>query len=66
MFSGWKTYPITLLDKANNEIKGYNGFSVTGSCGPIDYSKSKIVEKRRVTIGPISKYYVGLPIGLEE
>src|SRR5262245_11871693 len=31
-FTGWKTYPIKLYDKKNNEVSGYHGFSVIGSC----------------------------------
>src|SRR5271157_2883924 len=51
--TGWKVFPIKLLDKKNNEIVGYHGFSVTGHCGPISYAKSKIIKKRYVPNGPI-------------
>ena len=62
--TGWKTYPIKLYDKQNNEIFGYYGFSVTGRCDPIDYSKSEIIEKRRVSEGPLVKFYKGMYIDL--
>jgi hypothetical protein len=39
--TGWKTYPAILYDKQGKEIEDYSIFSVTGRCGPIDWSKSK-------------------------
>lgn len=65
-FTGWKTYPILLLDKKCNIVKGYQGLSITGRCGSIDYKKSKIIEKSTVEGGPISKYYIGLHVGLDK
>ena len=65
-FTGWKTYPIRLFDKKNNEIFGYHGFSITGRCGPIDEKKSPIIERRPVPEGPIWKFYKGLYIGLDQ
>lgn len=64
--TGWKCFPITLFDKKGNEIQGYNGLSVKGRCGPIDFSKSEVVYKRVVPEGPITKYYKGKFIGLDE
>jgi hypothetical protein len=58
--TGWKTFPIKLYDKKNNEISGYYGFSITGQCAPVDYGKSEIIEKRRVPTGPICKFYKGI------
>jgi hypothetical protein len=63
--TGWKTFPIQLLDKKGNVIKGYQGLSIIGRCGPIDISKSEIIHKRRISEGPICKFYKGLYIGLE-
>lgn len=57
--TGWKTFPIKLYDKKDNEIFGYNGFSITGYCDPIDYSKSEIIEKKYASNGPIVKFYKG-------
>ena len=57
--TGWKTFPIRLYDKKENEIFGYNGFSITGHCDPIDYSKSEIIEKKYASNGPIVKLYKG-------
>ena len=52
--TGWKSFPIKLLGKNGIEIGGYHGFSVTGRCGSIDFSKSKIIEKRYLTSRPVS------------
>src|SRR5437773_5414196 len=64
--SGWETFPIRLLEKNGAEIKGYQGFSITGRCGPIDISKSEVIQKRLVPNGPLSKFYKGYHIGLNE
>lgn len=64
--TGWKTFDVKVLDKANQEIQGFYGLSITGKCGRIDYSKSEIIEKKLVPNGPLGKYYKGLPIGLDE
>jgi hypothetical protein len=64
--TGWKTYPIRLYDKKENEISDYHGFSVIGRCGPINYENAEIIEKRRVPTGPICKFYKGLYIGLDQ
>lgn len=37
--TGWKTYPIQIFDKKGNEIKGYNGISITGSCGDLGFQE---------------------------
>lgn len=63
---GWQTFPIIVLDKKGKEVKGYHGFSVTGRCGPVDYTKCEIIEKRLVPTGPICKFYRGLYIGLDK
>src|ERR1700761_4342310 len=54
-FTGWKTFEVKILDKENKEITGYHGLSITGRCGPIDYNKSEIIEKRTVPGGPLNK-----------
>lgn len=64
--TGWKAFPVKVLDKKDNEIKGYHGFSILGRCGPIDYSKCEIIEKRLVPTGPLGKYYKGLYVGLDQ
>ena len=60
--TGWKTYSIELYDKKGNKITGYHGFSVVGNCGPINYEKSEIIEKRLVPTGPVCKYYKGIVV----
>lgn len=58
--TGWQTFPIKLFDKKGSEVLGYHGFSVVGHCGPINYEKSEIIEKRRVPTGPLCKFYKGV------
>lgn len=65
-FTGWETYPIILMDKKENLIEGYHGFSVTGISGPISYVNSPIIEKRYVPGGPIVKEYKGAEIRLDK
>lgn len=60
--TGWKTFDIQLYDKNKNQIYGFYGFSITGSCGPISYRNSEIIEKRLVSNGPICKFYKGLAV----
>lgn len=60
--TGWQTFPITLLDKNDNQIEGYHGFSVLGRSGPIDYSSSEIITKTFYEGGPSKKYYKGCQI----
>ncbi len=64
--TGWKTYPVKIYDKKGNEVLGYNGFSIIGRCGSIDYNKSEIIEKRYVPNGPLCKLYKGFYIGLDK
>ena len=64
--TGWKTFAVKVLDKKGQAIEGYHGFSVTGRCGEIDYSKSEVIEKRLVPNGALGKFYKGLYVGLEK
>jgi|WetSurMetagenome_2_1015567.scaffolds.fasta_scaffold611848_1 hypothetical protein len=64
--SGWKTYPIKLLDKTETEITGYHGLSITGRCGSVDFNNSTIIEKQFVPNAPKARYYKGLYVGLEK
>jgi len=63
---GWEAFSVKILDKYKQEIQNYHGLSITGRCGPIDYSKSEIIEKRLVPNGPLVKYYKGMHIGLDK
>lgn len=40
-FTGWTTYPVEVYGKKGEPIPGYQGFAVTGRCGPIDDSQSE-------------------------
>lgn len=64
--TGWKSYPVTILDKEEKEISGYIGFSVIGESGAVDYSKSEVYEKQLVPNGPKTKYYRGLYVDLDK
>lgn len=64
--TGWAIFPVKLYDKKQHEVEGYNGLSITGRCGPVDYSKSAIIKKSMIEGGPISNYYKGLYIGLDD
>ena len=35
--TGWKSFPVLLFDKKGNEISGYNGFTVIGRGGEMDF-----------------------------
>jgi hypothetical protein len=59
---GWKTYPIFLLENDNQEIQGYHGLSIIGTCDPEDYSQSEIIEKQFIANGPFYKYYKGFKV----
>jgi hypothetical protein len=43
--TGWGTFPVRIFDSKRNEIKGYFGFAIKGSCGNLDDSKSTILKK---------------------
>jgi hypothetical protein len=64
--TGWKAYPITIIDKKGVEISGYHGFSITGRSGSVDFKKSEIIEKQHVPNAPKAKYYKGLYVGLNK
>eukprot|EP01132_Coremiostelium_polycephalum_P001373 gene1373-1734_t len=58
--TGWKTFKVEVFDKKGEIIKGYHGFSVIGKCGPVDFNRSFIIEKRLILHGPLVKFYKGL------
>jgi hypothetical protein len=62
--TGWKTFPVKIFDKKDNEVLGYEGFSTTGRAGPLDYSKCPIIETRVYPSAPLVKHYVGKYIDL--
>jgi hypothetical protein len=64
--TGWKIFVVQVMDRKGREIQGYHGLSITGRCGKIDYGKSEIIKKRLVPDTPLSKYYRGLHVGLDE
>lgn len=43
--SGWRTYPLVLLDRKGVKITGYCGLAVTSEAGPLLWKRSKRVWK---------------------
>lgn len=64
--SGWKTFAVKVYDKSGNLVDGYHGFSVTGKCGPISYDMTRYVDKQHVPNGPITRYFKGILIGIDQ
>jgi hypothetical protein len=58
--SGFKTFQVKVYDCDDQEISGYQGFSVIGRVGEIDYSQSTKFEKKFVDDGPKVKMLRGL------
>jgi hypothetical protein len=65
-FTGWKTFPVTLLNRENSQISGYHGLSILGKCGLISYKKSKIIYKQVLPSRPAWKFYKGYQFDLSE
>lgn len=66
-FTGWKSYPVRLFEKNGTEIFGYNGFSVTGKAGKIDWDQCEIVQMPDTwDSSKIKSYYKGTPINMSE
>jgi hypothetical protein len=41
-FSGWQTYPVSVIDKSGTRHDDYLGLQVTGRCGPSEAARSTI------------------------
>ena len=41
--TGWKPYPVDLIDKRGHQIDGYFWLAITGRCGPEDRSRVELV-----------------------
>lgn len=61
-FTGWSTFPIILINKEGSQISGFQGFSISGRCGAIDFSQTHVVEKQLVKNGPRVRFCKGLTI----
>jgi hypothetical protein len=65
--TGWKTFPVEVLNKRKKKVEGYYGMSITGKCGPVDDSKSEIVPYRTNNPSMLGeKAYKGYYIGLDK
>ena len=40
-FTGWSTFGVLITRKDGSRVEGYYGFTVTGRCGALDFSKSE-------------------------
>ena len=60
-FTGWKTFPITLLNEKEKIIEGYHGLSITGKSGRVQYEKMKpyFVKSEHPTVVPDTSGYKG-------
>ena len=64
--NGWKTFTVKVFDKSGYNINGYHGLSITGRCGKINCNKSKVIELKLVSDGPIVKFYKGMHVDLDK
>jgi hypothetical protein len=42
-FTGWSTYPVSVVDKYGVAIEGYSGLAITGRCDAVDIARSSVV-----------------------
>lgn len=56
-FPGWSTYPVSVYDRENRVIEGYEGLAVTGRCGKIDPALSTPFPKKMP--GGVFPYFKG-------
>lgn len=59
-FSGWRGYPVRVVDKSDQAINDYQILAITGRCGPVQYDRSEVRQERLVPEGPIGPIYYGL------
>jgi hypothetical protein len=60
-FTGWTTYPIEIRDAHGGLVAGYRGLAVTGRCGPIQDSLSRIeVLPPPISTGKAMPHRIGL------
>lgn len=64
--SGWKTFPVKVYDKNGSLVNGYEGFSVNGRSGPVNFSEARIIEKQLAINAAPLKFYRGFHIEMDE
>lgn len=52
--TGWRSYPVLVYDKKGNEIRGYNGFTVTGRGGEMRF----LIDKKELSRVESTKQYI--------
>lgn len=59
--SGYKIFPVEIYkNRGKDQIQGYNGLSIVGRCGPIDYMHGKVIDKQMCPTCPVFQVYKGL------
>jgi hypothetical protein len=51
-FTGWATWPASLLMADGSTLVGYHGLAITGRCGRIDYALAELIDPS----GPLPLY----------
>lgn len=54
-FTGWGSFPVQIAERGGHLVEGYEGFAVTGRCGPLDATRSQ--EAIRPPISPHGNAY---------
>lgn len=65
LLTGWKTFPVKVSSKEGKEIEGFHGFSITGRCGLVDFTKAETITKELVPGGPMGEFNKGLYFDIE-
>ena len=66
-FTGWKCYPVKIFNKEGEEVFGYQGFSITGRAGRIDWDKCEKLQKPSSFYPQeMRTFYKGMPLEVSE
>lgn len=60
--TGYKTYPVVIVEKNGTQTNEYVGLSITGKSDKRSFTNSTILSKRLTETAPISKSYLGFEI----
>jgi hypothetical protein len=64
-FTGYKTFEVKVKKKLGEIITGYNGLSITGRSGAIDWTNGERFMKRLVPNGPLEEFVKGITISID-
>jgi hypothetical protein len=62
--TGWIVFDVEIFDNNGESVRGYNGFSITGRSGPIDYHAGKAIQKQFTPNGPLITIHRGYGLDL--